>query len=118
VIVTLGEAAPGVEHRNMAWVQLPARPMIDVPVESAPKRERVEASLRLQLSRLPPDAIVRVLLQGPWSPGARLALGAANLRGLAPATMNITVHEPRQMDRGITSARGTNHHKISVDDVQ
>ena len=97
VIVTLGEASPGVDHRNLQWVQLPARPMIDVPIESSPERGRVEASLRLQLSQLPPDAIVRVLLQGTWSPGARRALGAANLRDLAPATMNITLHEPHQM---------------------
>lgn len=94
VIVTLGEASPGVDHRELEWVKLPARPMIDLPVAATLEREKMEAALRAELTSLPPDAIVRVVPQGCWSRSARLALGAANLRALAPMTMNINLHEP------------------------
>lgn len=100
VIVTLGEASttggassPGTDHRSLHWVKLPARPMIDVTVESAADRQVMEGSLRSELSRLPDDAIVRVRLRGDWTDGARQALAAPNLRDLAPASMNISLHE-------------------------
>lgn len=87
VIVTVG-AQP---QPDLHWVRLPARPMVELSVASAPGRAAVEAALRSQLHQLPRDAVVRVQLQGAWSPGAQLALAAANLRRLAPATMNISL---------------------------
>ena len=96
VIVTIGARSQDADHRQLQWEKLPARPMIDVTVKSASKREIVEAALTSVLRKLPDDAIVRVHLTGPWSPGARLALAAANLRELAPATMNIDLHDPQQ----------------------
>ncbi|MBT6145915.1 MAG: DNA repair exonuclease [Gemmatimonadetes bacterium] len=77
---------------DLQWVKLPARPMVDVKVTSAPQREALEASLRSQLSQLQDDAVVRVHLEGAWSKGAQMALAAQNLRRLAPATMNISLH--------------------------
>ncbi|MBT5058520.1 MAG: hypothetical protein HOM68_18410 [Gemmatimonadetes bacterium] len=101
VIVTIGESETATDHRrvtdhrSLEWVQLPARPMVDVHVQSATHRETVESSLQSQLARLPKNAIVRVHLQGEWNPDVQLALAAANLRELAPDTMNISLHEPR-----------------------
>jgi hypothetical protein len=61
---TFGEPIADAEHRTLEWVPLPARSMIDVHVQTASNRERVEAALQSQLARLPKDAIVRVHLHG------------------------------------------------------
>ena len=93
---TFGEPTADAEHQTLEWVPLPARSMIDVHVQTAANRESVEASLQAQLARLSQDAIVRVHLQGQWNPAVQLALAAANLRALAPDTMNISLHEPHR----------------------
>jgi DNA repair exonuclease SbcCD nuclease subunit len=90
-VVTVDES--GASARGpcaVEWVPLHARPMVDLTVRSAPAREAFEAELLGRLHQLQSDAIVRVHLQGPPHRGAQLALGAQNLRRLAPATMNIS----------------------------
>jgi DNA repair exonuclease SbcCD nuclease subunit len=78
----------------LEWSPLPARDMIDVRVGPSPGRETLEAELQNHLHRVPSDAVVRVHLRGGWSRGAEMALSAANLRRLAPSTMNISLHRP------------------------
>lgn len=89
VIVTVGTGRGQVD---LQWTRLPDRPMCDVYVKSALARQPLEASLRTQLGQLQGDAVVRVHLRGPWSDAAREALSSANLRRLAPDTMNISLH--------------------------
>jgi len=69
---------------TLAWrsVELPARPMVDVALEPGePLRERIA----LALAQVAPDALVRLRIPGV----ERLGLTEADLRALAPATMNV-----------------------------
>ena len=89
---------------DIEWVSLPARPMVDVVLEPATEGAALEAELRLRLSMLPADAVVRVHFDGQWTERAQVLLSAAKLRGLAPPTMNISLHGFRAR-RGATSVR-------------
>lgn len=71
---------------SVGWrfVELPARPMVDLELEAlggANLRERVAAAL----SRLDPNAVVRLKIEGL----SRLGLSEAVVRELAPETMNV-----------------------------
>ena len=81
---------------NLEWVALPARPMVDVNLESTSGKDSIEAELQSRLSKLPVDAVVHVHFEGAWARGAELALSAASLRALAPPTMNISLARDRQ----------------------
>ena len=64
--------------------------------------------LRSQLSALPSDAGVRVNFNGPWTNEAQRILTAANLRGLGPPTMNVSLRgwgDARTLERTALSAR-------------
>jgi DNA repair exonuclease SbcCD nuclease subunit len=89
VIITVGERR---DQPEMQWTRLPAWPMCDVYVDSAPERQSLEVSLATELRKLQRDAVVRLHLRGAWSDGAREALASANLRRLAADTMNISLH--------------------------
>jgi exonuclease SbcD len=70
--------------------ELPARPMrrLDLgPSELAQGQGRLEAWLKRRLDAYPADAVVQLRVEGDIPP----ALGAASLRSLAPATMNVTL---------------------------
>ena len=47
--------------------------------------------LRARLAALPPDAVVRIQAQGPWTAAALQALSAPSLRQVAPEGMNVSV---------------------------
>jgi len=79
------------------FVPLPARPMEVVRYEpDSAEPDAVVAGLLRQLSALHPDSVVRVELQGAHATAARAFLGAARLRSLAPASMNIELAPDRQ----------------------
>ena len=84
------------ELSNLEWVPLPARPMVDVNLKSTFGKDSLEAELQSRLSKLPVDAVVHVHYKEAWESGAKLALSAANLRALAPPTMNISLARERQ----------------------
>jgi len=66
------------------FVELPARPMIDLELASlggARLRERIAAAL----SRVAPDAVVRLKIEGL----SRLGISEATVRSRAPSTMNV-----------------------------
>ena len=77
---------------DLEWVSLPARPMVDVVLEPATEGATIEAELRLRLSELEVDAVVRVHFSGPWTNEAQRVLNAANLRRLAAPSMNVSLH--------------------------
>jgi DNA repair exonuclease SbcCD nuclease subunit len=95
------EAAPSdreggriVQHE---FKTLPARPMVDVPLDVAGcSGEELARKLRHAISRLDPDSIVRVTISGDLSSSARSALSADELRRLAPAEMNLDLRFPRE----------------------
>jgi DNA repair protein SbcD/Mre11 len=97
-IVTIGlPAAPRNRTVTPQFVPLPARPMEVVRYEpDSAEPDAVVAGLLRQLSALHPDSVVRVELQGAHATAARAFLGAARLRSLAPASMNIELAPDRQ----------------------
>jgi len=96
-ILTIDDRGPSAGMlSNLEWVALPARPMVDVNLESTSGKNSLEAELQSRLSKLPVDAVVHVHFEGAWASGAELALSAANLRALAPPTLNISLARERQ----------------------
>ena len=95
---------------QVAFVPLPARPMVELNFEPhdpppgatiSEGRDSLLAQLKAELAALDPDSIVRIRLCGP--PGtaegghagaAREILTAACLRELAPPTMNVELPPP------------------------
>ena len=68
--------------------ELPARPMAQVRLAARElARDDLDVWLRARLASLPPDAVVQLRVEGE----VPKALGAASLRALAPATMNISL---------------------------
>lgn len=83
---------PGGSLQAAKFVELPARPMLDLRLECAtadPAAIRDRA--RALLSDADPDAVVRLSLTGPHAEGAESHLSAAWLRANAPATMSVKV---------------------------
>jgi exonuclease SbcD len=79
---------------------LPARPMVSLVFEPrSPHREALVRHLASRLEALDPDSVVRVQLHGPHAEQARSFLSAADLRDLAPSSMNISL-APERPQRG------------------
>jgi DNA repair exonuclease SbcCD nuclease subunit len=84
----------GAEGRLAHWrfCELPARPMLQVELDAhRMKRTDLEKSLKNVLTKLPVDGVVRVRISGRIRSEALQVLSAANLRALAPPTMNLSV---------------------------
>ena len=77
---------------DISFVPLPARPMVSLMIEPGRiGQESISEHLRWQLAALDPDSVVRVQLRGPDSERVREALSAAQLRELAPPSMNVSI---------------------------
>jgi DNA repair exonuclease SbcCD nuclease subunit len=87
--------------RQMRFVPLPTRPMLDLAVtlRSWPL-ERQMADLKRRLAALDPDAVVRLRLEGPGADDLMRHLTAARLRQLAPPTLNVSLAGYRGMPWG------------------
>jgi DNA repair exonuclease SbcCD nuclease subunit len=91
-----GDRRVGGRLLGATFVELPARPQIEIAVElPAGDRDRQEAEIARQLARLDPDSVVRIRLEGPAGAGPPFSIGAARLRELAPPTMNVSLGRPR-----------------------
>ncbi len=73
------------------FVTLPARPMVDLVVDSMRSTTEIRANLGRRLGAVDPNAIVRIHYEGDWTTEIGSALSADSLRALAPATMNISL---------------------------
>ncbi len=73
------------------FVTLPARPMVDLVVDSMRSTTEIRDSLGRRLGAVDPNAIVRIHYEGDWTTEIGSALSADSLRALAPATMNISL---------------------------
>jgi DNA repair exonuclease SbcCD nuclease subunit len=93
VILSIGPRRGGKEpSRDISFVPLPARPMVSLVLEPAKLgSESLTDHLRRRLSALDADSVVRVRLSGPGSDTARKSLSAAQLRALAPPSMNVSL---------------------------
>jgi DNA repair exonuclease SbcCD nuclease subunit len=70
--------------------QLPARPLVRHEIHlDAVRDSTVEAAIRNLIAASPADAVLTIRVVGRLGEDARRTLAAANLRRLAPATMNI-----------------------------
>ncbi len=76
------------------WVfrELPARPMLRKDIHPARNgmddlRDRIQSAI----AAAPPDAVLNVRIFGKLQEGQFNLVSAANLRAMAPRTMNITV---------------------------
>jgi DNA repair protein SbcD/Mre11 len=83
----------GGEVERCTFAPLPARPMHLLTLGDGDVRAGLRERLRRLLGALPEDAVVRVGAEGRAAE-AVASLGAAALRSLAPATMNVEVSPP------------------------
>jgi exonuclease SbcD len=82
-----GEARPQVEFQR-----LPARPMHRLSLATAGlTQEALRRQIQASLAEIEPDAIVRLQLNGPGGQMESAGLSAAELRSLAPASMNLSL---------------------------
>ena len=92
----LFEFAPGqingLSVRNKKFVELPARPMVKVPI--APQGmdgKKLTAYIQKSLKSLSPQSVVKLDIQGFIPEGCLPVFRASSLRTLAPKEMNISV---------------------------
>jgi exonuclease SbcD len=75
---------------------LPARPMVLLVIDPAGlDMEALSRRLAAELSRLAPDAVVRVRIAGDLAPGAEAALRCSHLCNLHPPTMTVEIRVKR-----------------------
>jgi DNA repair exonuclease SbcCD nuclease subunit len=75
---------------------LPARPMVTRDLDPGAHNARtVESALVTLINSVPPDAVLRIRLPSELTEAHARVLTAANLRRLAPATMNVDLVMPR-----------------------
>lgn len=85
VAIDTGATTTGDRLRGWRFRELPTRPMVALELDEAVASNQLDAWLRDRLAALPADSVVSIRLTDP----ARL--GTANLRRLAPETMNISL---------------------------
>ena len=89
VEILLNERGPRVDWE---FRPLPARPLVRCALDVGTCSDtEIEARLRMLLSEAPPDAVLTIRVEGTMTQHAARILSAANLRSLAPATMNVDV---------------------------
>lgn len=80
------------EHVGWRFERLPARPLVrhDIDAGEMPD-EALESGIRAFIAEAPADAVLTIRVSGTLSHRAARFLSAANLRRLAPDTMNVEV---------------------------
>jgi hypothetical protein len=83
---------PGGVLKDWEFCALPARPMVvvDIGAEIA-GRAALESKVRSAIAAASANAVLRLRIHGDLSEGARAVVTAANLRAIAPPTMNVEV---------------------------
>jgi exonuclease SbcD len=72
--------------------ELPTRPMVVVDLQADGNHGvRLESEVRRTIDRAPLDAVLRIRIHGFLDEATRVLMGAANLRRLVPARMNVEV---------------------------
>ena len=88
---------------KVEFVDLPARPMISIDVESGGySRQELEEYLQVEFSKLDPDSIVRLRILDEITNETAPTLSAPALREIAPPTMNVSISLNRTIERWTT----------------
>jgi DNA repair protein SbcD/Mre11 len=88
------DGSPGGRLDVLDFVPLPTRPMVIVDIEARGLcASALERAIEARLSALQVHAVVQVRLHGPVLPEARRVASAANVRALAPPSMEVRVVE-------------------------
>ena len=83
-----------VSRKRLDWrfERLPARPLVRCDIDAgAMTDDALESGIRSFIAAAPADAVLTIRASGTLSARAARFLSAANLRGLAPDTMNVEV---------------------------
>ena len=84
------DAPPSTQIASLRFVELPARPMVTESIDgTGVAAAALEKLLVLAIRRAPGDAVLRLKISGTIDGEPRRMLSAANLRSLAPDTMNV-----------------------------
>lgn len=87
--LTWRRGAGGAWWMETSFVRLPARPMVDVTIDSGVRRETLAAALGASISKLDPDSVVRLKPAGKVDPAVATMLTVRFLREVFPSTMNV-----------------------------
>jgi DNA repair exonuclease SbcCD nuclease subunit len=94
---------------NWQFQPLPARPLVRCALDlDACDDSALEVRLRALLTDAPADAVLTIRVDGTMTPHAARLLSAANLRSLAPPTMNV------ELRLGATGASTTRRRESAV----
>jgi DNA repair exonuclease SbcCD nuclease subunit len=86
------DGSSGGQLTEIHFVELPTRPMVSMDISPASLKDPdFESYLKSELSKVDPDAIVRLRIRGEVSGETAKILSAPILREIAPATMNISI---------------------------
>ena len=90
LILEFESDGPSGRLKKWEFVELPARPMIQLELNPSGKTgTQLKSWIQTSINNLPADGIVKLKVFGKPSPQAMEVLRAASLRSLAPPTMNI-----------------------------
>ena len=78
------------------FVPLPARPMVDLVLDSMASQTAIRTDLGQRLAAVDPNAIVRFHYEGDWTTEIGSTLSADSLRALTLSTMNISLKVHRR----------------------
>ena len=86
----------GMKLVDDCFIELPTRPMIQITIDVTDLDPRgLEGQIKKRLATIDPNAVVRLKFSGDKSTRAYGWLSAAELRALAPQTMNVSLAYPR-----------------------
>jgi DNA repair exonuclease SbcCD nuclease subunit len=92
----------GLSIHSEEFVELPARPMVKVPISPQGMDEKkFKAYINKSLQSLSPQSVVKLDIQGSIPEGCLPVLRASSLREIAPKEMNISVRfiQPKSFSR-------------------
>lgn len=103
--LTFEPAGPRWRLCDIDFRALPTRPMVDVELDATLEGADICEQLRAQAATLEADTVVRLTSRGTLRRDAVLALSAASLRELFPATMNVQLSVDLRRQRDAQLAR-------------
>lgn len=103
--LTFEPAGPRWRLGDIDFRTLPTRPMVDVELDATLEGAGIREQLRAQAATLEADTVVRLTSTSTLRRDAVLALSAASLRELFPATMNVQLSVDLRRQRDAQLAR-------------
>lgn len=95
VLEVAADERPGGVLQSWEFRRLPARPMLVRELHVGSDAPTLDTAVRDAIATAPDDAILQLRIHGTLSDRDRAVLTAANLRALAPGTMNVELRLQR-----------------------